>query len=458
MHRFRSLLVVAFSLELAVMAYGCEPSSASLYERPWPCDANLADPGCGTTRDGKPMTCFAASDLGGTDFCAQACDPTLSTADASHFCTASGALLRTCMPGVANRGCPDGFNCFRTSLDLRDRSGVCIEAPTCRNDSDCSAESPRLTCGATVVRETYPSPYLITDHLQCLQRCGKSPEYLPCPDGQQCLTQLFPDDWSIPNICVPHCEAGGRRCPPNYFCLADAGPAYADGGSYCVPGIPGRRCSHQQDCIIGDCVNVGDTKVCALACDSDQLCENLNNPTGTFYCALKVDAAAPGRCVARGPIAGAYCRGDRDCNDKEVCSAFDPFAPGIAKAARAMECHRTCSGPGTCQSPLSVPFSCIATADGHGECYPADFGVPCTAGAEPCMGALSCLETHDGEGAPQSICTRPCSAQSPCDTYTLTSQGHCESGLCRRRHASGHACNSSDECNSLVCQETGGCL
>ena len=65
-------------LALAALALGCSVDEDAFQARVFTCDTAARDPLCGTDRDGQPMTCFAASQLDGTDFCTQACGEPMS--------------------------------------------------------------------------------------------------------------------------------------------------------------------------------------------------------------------------------------------------------------------------------------------------------------------------------------------------------------------------------------------
>jgi hypothetical protein len=143
----RALGIVALAL---VVAAACRPRDDEFYARVFPCESNASDT-CGTARDGKPMVCFAATQLGGADFCAEACDPAQGSADPRFICTTSGALLQTCGPhaGATDpaHGCPTGLSCYRT--DVLSDQGVCIQMPVCSQDSDCGEQRP--VCAATLL-------------------------------------------------------------------------------------------------------------------------------------------------------------------------------------------------------------------------------------------------------------------------------------------------------------------
>jgi hypothetical protein len=449
---------VALGALLAMQLPGCKAQQESFYARVWPCDSHLADPQCGTSKSGASMTCFAASSLGGQDFCTESCDPLLGPSDPRQYaCLSSGAQLELCDP-VNESSCPLGFQCFRTSADPRetDSIGLCIMMPVCTNDDDCAQAAPRTTCGGDLLRQKYPNPLLRSDHLQCVQICGRDAG-TSCSGGESCLADIYTTDDSIPNICVPNCGAGQPPCPPNFFCLAEAGPAYP---AICVPGSPGRRCSHEEDCMVGSCVDTGaGFSVCAVQCSTDDICKVLDGPQGKFFCAF--DGGPTGNCFTRSPFGGSFCFDDADCPGGR-CSTFDPFSPTVPRSVGSLECHPLCTGPGTCSSHGGVPYLCMRVDDSYGECYPGDFGLPCSPGLEECIGQLKCIApaasssvqedagANDGT-APLGICTAPCDETKPCSTYHLTSDGYCEDGICRPLAANGKHCTSSEQCRSGNC-------
>jgi len=462
-HRRKQRLAALAGGLLGLMLGGCKADDSSLYSKVWTCDAQAKLNQCGTGHNGLPMTCFSASHLGGADFCTESCNPMVGSPDPDNYaCLSSGALLNICRPDSSNPGCPAGFNCFRTSLDNMDKdTGLCIVMPVCTEDKECEGESPRQTCGASLLRSEYSSSLLAIDHLNCVQACqdyDAGPN--PCPPGELCLKQQFQYSTNIPFFCVPTCNPDDPPCPPNYFCLHDAGPGYP---YTCVPGIPGRRCSHSEDCIMGDCEELGgDIKICTFGCTHNSIyCNALSGTLGQFFCDLVNDPN--GFCAARGPFAGEYCRDANDCGPNQVCSNFDPFNPTTPRSDVDRECHTLCTGPGTCATVAGVPFACQANVPSN-ECYPADFGIRCDEATETCMGDLKCLTVNTNVTSSVSdptdmvsLCTQPCKDTYACEAYGLTIDGFCGNGMCQRRHRLGEACNSAEQCDSQNCGPQGTC-
>ncbi|HEY5958038.1 MAG TPA: hypothetical protein VIV60_15855 [Polyangiaceae bacterium] len=465
----RMTAVIGFCLLALSTIVTCDADEAAFYTKVWPCNSDEPDSQCGVTKSGAAMTCFAAKHLGGSDFCTERCDPELGSLDSELYaCLRSGALLRTCRPGDPTAACPAGFSCFRTDVDLRAPAGLCIVMPVCEIDADCAEQSPRSTCGGTLVREKFSSSHLSTGNLQCVQRCGDATASASkCPDGEKCIDQVYDDDISVPDICVPECSRE-RPCPPNFYCLNDTAPHYP---GLCVPGIPGRRCSQDEDCITGHCVDVGaNSKNCALECRSNEICSALSGVEGLFFCAKGGDPNGPNYCIAKGTFAGEFCYTDDDCSGRK-CSNFDAYHPDRTRSLRALECHAECSGPGTCPTQASVPFSCLAINGQYGECYPADFGIPCHQATEVCMGELKCLmedpnlqrlsgisgSKPGSAGGSETFCTRSCNNSSDCSKYSLTLFGYCVNGVCRPPQPTGDPCQSGEQCSSKTCNSDGTC-
>src|SRR6187399_2247830 len=85
-------------LALAALALGCSVDEDAFQARVFTCDTAARDPLCGTDRDGQPMTCFAASQLDGADFCAPSCGEVMTFEAESAVCVQGGAKLASCHP------------------------------------------------------------------------------------------------------------------------------------------------------------------------------------------------------------------------------------------------------------------------------------------------------------------------------------------------------------------------
>jgi hypothetical protein len=436
-----ALLVLAFRLA------GCQVNADAVYARLWHCDADGPADQCGTTEAGAPMTCYRASTLGGRDFCVEACDPSApqdSSASATSYCVPSGARLATCKPN-ADAQCPAGLSCYRTNLNplpTDEIDGLCVDMPVCKDDGEC-LDPERSTCVTTILSATYPETPLWKDHLYCTTECDTSTD---CRAGETCMRDLFTLDDNVPRICLPPCDADGG-CPPNFYCTSASGNAYLP---LCSPGVPGFRCSHDEDCAIGSCRQTGaGFSICTLECEDDTLCDAMSGPLGSFFC------SSEGLCVMRGPFAGAYCALDSDC-DEGQCSDFDPFKPSIPRGLKSRECHRTCSEPGSCDTRGGVPYLCLEVHGRYGECYPGDFGLRCAPGLEECMGELECLTAGADEPA---TCTTRCGvhsntqagADAECAGYSFTVNGYCEGGLCRLKLPPGARCDRDAQCDDSSC-------
>lgn len=423
---------------------GCHADSAAVYERQWLCDAKRAPEQCGTSESGAPLTCFGASAIGGKDFCTEACDPSVEGApdpEATSVCLASGARVELCDPG-GRATCPDGFECYRTDLlPIPARNGLCLMMPVCKDDSGCS-DPARPTCATTILSVAYPGAPLAKDHLFCTSECQGDED---CPDDSVCTRTRY-ELTSVPPFCLPQCDSQ-NNCPPNFYCQRAGGPAYPP---LCAPGVPLLRCAHDDDCLIGTCRDThAGFSVCTLDCESDALCQALSGSVGHGFC-------SDGICITKTPFAGTLCGKAADCGDG-VCSDFDPYRPGTPRDQKNRECHRTCEGPGGCETLGSVPYLCLPVNGQYGECYPADFGLACTSGVDACMGMLECLAPESLTGADASenedtaTCTLPCCKHSDCDAYALTTGAVCERGVCRPL-ADGETRDDDSQSSSGTCK------
>jgi hypothetical protein len=384
------------------------------------CDAAM-HPDCPATAEGTPELCFATHTLGGEDFCVERCDPAVGPSDPEHFaCLGTGALVRICDPAVTG-ACPEGLSCYRTELvSVSDAfypaqpPGLCLRMPVCGSNADCRHEGVRRECGSEVIESKYPTltVALALDHLHCVEPCAAS--QAPCASGEACLSVAVADP-SLPSICVPSCA--DEPCPPNFYCLTDTGPGYP---AVCVPGIPGVRCSHPEDCMIGYCADTGaGFSTCTIDCDSDTACQLLSPISSSFLC-------LNGHCESKPAYSGENCIQDSDCPADKHCSWYNPYDPLAARDRKKGECRRSCDAGGHCEARGGMPFVCLPT----GECYPGDLGLGC-ASSDECMGELTCVcvEHCDDPAQARSICSQACVHDEDCTGYERAAK-ICVNGWC----------------------------
>src|SRR6185295_13530953 len=85
-------------LALTLAAAGaarCKAKADEFYRAVYRCDPDAGADSCGTTRAGAPMLCFAASQLGSIDYCAEPCD---ADASSDGFTCQSSARVQVCDP------------------------------------------------------------------------------------------------------------------------------------------------------------------------------------------------------------------------------------------------------------------------------------------------------------------------------------------------------------------------
>jgi hypothetical protein len=448
MRGFGRLGFTALALVGGIGTIGCQARTDEFYRRVYKCESNVSDT-CGTTRTGGAMTCFAASQLGGEDFCTEACDGTQPSPDPGFVCTTSGALLKKCTPPSGDAGasddCPEGLSCYRTDLVFAE--GVCIQMSVCSQDTDCSENMH--VCAATLIKQR-SSLFADVNNLQCVASgCGSGRSQ--CPPGQLCLASYY-EGANDPayDICVPACD-GRLNCPPNFACALSAQSVGSP--PICLPGVPGIRCQHDQDCVVGDCVDTGaNFKECVptfLACRTDGDCAGLDGVSATFLCVEGVPGAGK-HCILTEEFDGTNCEVGTDCPGGFICTHVSPFAPTMTHG----ECRVPCTPDLDCQPRGGIPHICLA--GGTGGCYPTSFGLPCGSAGD-CVPELDCLsvlpDEHTVIDSPM-ICTRTCTTDDECIGNPLIRGGSfCrqDEHLCRMAGFPGAPCQADDECIVKPC-------
>jgi len=452
-------------LALAALALACSVDEDAFQARVFTCDTAARDPLCGTDRNGQSMTCFAASQLDGTDFCTQSCGEPMSLPDENAVCVQGSAKLAACRPDDTTT--PDGpcgrsdLGCLRT--DVTADEGVCVTMEPCSVDSDCP-DPVRSTCAGTFFNELYakiPNPppsntYWHSDHLYCLQRdCVKGGS--SCGPGQSCLPTLVGAAAHPPDICVPNCDSQ-QRCPPNHFCFRKL----SGSGSppICLPGLLGFLCESDVDCIVGKCVSDNEPdaalalKLCTVPCSHEDECEIYDSDQGKFVC--QPDGNGSGRCATPDAYRGARCYDDADCTRDEGTSCVFSSKPTMASDQGT--CSRLCpNGTGPCTPRGGFGHVCLPVTvgrDGTSKpgCYPGYFGLPCTAD-DQCVGDLVCAPTPE---LPYKVCTTLCrdDADCPVNRWIAGNRAVCTVGsgsICVPPLPKSAPCKAASWCQSNNC-------
>jgi hypothetical protein len=302
----------------------------------------------------------------------------------------------------------------------------------------------RPKCVATIIHEI--EPLITTDNLECVQpTCASSGS--SCKTGESCSANFYNTGGAVPDICLPDC-LGNDECPPNYACAYNAG---ASGAAHvCIPGIPGERCNHEEDCIWGDCLETGagfSECIVGSSCkndnnlDNDLNCAILNGPDENFAC------AANGRCVGLTAFNGTACTMDRDCPSPQSCFFYSPYTGRGAKG----ECRVPCPDL-TCSPRGGVPEVCLDS--GAGGCYPGNFALPCTTSSE-CLSEFTCMAVSPDPRTiidSPTICTISCATDDDCQNEPfIRNSGFCLDGVCRFSGRSGSPCSRDTECQGGMC-------
>ena len=428
-----------------LVAVSCQVSSDILYGAIYFCDGTALAETCGTTREGAPMTCYMARQIGARDFCTERCTEERADAERPGWrCVDTQARLRTCRPSDPTP-CPHPETaCLRTNL--LDDEGVCVTMSTCSVDHDCR-DTARPVCMGPMIQAFYGNARgILSDHSSCLQK-GCIANRTSCGAGESCLPLVLPTHANM-DICVPNCDRD-LNCPPNYFCYRKvSGPANP---AVCIPGILGFRCTSSMDCLIGECTDTGaGFHACLSRCGSDDDCARFSTSLGVLVC-----VAAPGGdgrkfCQSPNAYNGANCHpAAPQCQPHETCVTESPYYRSTMMSG---ECRPRC-GPGLpCVNRGGVPHVCVEGAEGGGWCYPGRIHLPCERDAD-CVGTLRCLEVasrnrQDGIDR-RKRCTVPCSNDGDCKANRLT-EGvtYCNKGVCSPRLHSGMLCGGEDQCHT----------
>jgi hypothetical protein len=450
-----------------VGAGGCKVDKAAFEARIFKCDTTAPDPLCGTDSDGKAMTCFAARQIGGTDFCTKACGEPMSLPEDNAVCVQGNAELKFCNPADDQNA--DGLHplgacgrsdlgCLRTDVEMGAAEGVCITGNPCLADTDCK-DPVRSTCAATFLNQLYVNTknMLPSDHLYCLQEGCVSGD-TACSPGETCLPKVIPAAANPPDICVPNCDSQGR-CPPNHFCLSKiSGPANP---SVCIPGLLGFVCESDIDCLVGQCRSDNPDhpdlalKLCTISCSSDADCAKYNSLQGAFVC-----SAGPQNrhCVTPNAYTGALCNTDADCGHRDkgtICARQHA-------ADKTGTCLYPCDFKTPCRARDGVGHTCVPfVGDDKKEadaCFPGVFGLPCFDDSMCAVPDLKCAGadlTTDPMNPKPGLCTHLCTTDADCDNDVWTTgQAYCGAPalpVCLPLGADGDPCMAENQCASKVC-------
>jgi hypothetical protein len=439
--------LIAVSLALVGAAAGCQLDT-SLDDRLWPCDPNSPVDQCGT-QNGRPMVCWQ-------NFCMPSCDPSQKDSQAGWHClgpstATNGVLLAECKP--SHDDCTRDTHCLRT--DLFYDVGLCLPILVCAEDTDCPG-STKTTCGSTLIKNLQSpgsaSDVFTFDHEPCEQVDCTSTS---CGEGEACLPANY-GDYPTPSLCLATCDSR-HECLPNFSCArvgADEGAP-----NICMPGLPGVRCTRDDDCMAGSCFDTGaGFSVCSYTCVDDSTCEPIDGTATYFHCAGEGDEGTI--CLATATFHGPDCAVDSECPpETPLCSYYNPYE----SPAKSGECRAPCASDGSCPARGGLPHLCLA--NGEGGCYPGEFGLPCTDSSE-CLSPFTCQTAapdalaNDTNSQPFQICTVGCldpmtgepSDQACNDVAQTVNRGYCaDDGLCHLHALADEPCTRSAECASGQC-------
>jgi hypothetical protein len=427
------------------------PNENAFWPKIFSCKTSAPNPGCGTTREGAPMTCFGGSQLGaGSDFCVEQC----TGQPGSDFLCAGDAKLRTCRPSEKTADDPDGCGpdlaCYRT--DLYHDEGVCLAIRVCTADTDCKG-NVLSSCAGPLLTAVYPEAGFQTSNLQCVVG-GCKAKGTSCPEGQVCLPLLAPSTTAVPDICVPSCDSH-LNCPPNYACWKRvSGPSSP---AVCLPGLVGARCETSTDCMVGECVDTGaGFSECTVPCSRDEDCIPHSSANRRAFCSLMKGQQR--YCVGISPFAGSVCLVDDNCPAGQKCFFTSPYH---AQKTAIGECRLPCEADDRCAVRGGLAHACFVRGADR-SCYPGLMGLTCQRTTD-CMPGLVCqalppAERFGGAGGEGTVskCTRTCQSDSDCWDIWKNREGYCEGGWCQPTENDTGPCLREEQCSHTHCSRADG--
>jgi hypothetical protein len=449
----RSLLLLPL---MALGALGCKVDATEFQSRVFRCDTAAPDPLCGTDSDGNDMTCFAARQIGGADFCTKTCGDVPMSLPEGAVCVQGNAKLKACNPeddsnpdlhplGACDRR---DLGCLRT--DVLGTEGVCITMNPCLTNDDCR-DPVRSKCASTFLKELYVNdPGITSDHLYCLQE-GCISGNTSCSPGETCLPKVIPAAANPPDICVPNCDSHGR-CPPNHFCLSTiSGPANP---SVCIPGLLGFVCQTDVDCLLGTCKSDNDPdpdhglKLCSTSCQNDDDCAIFDSLQGRFICSKEH------RCITPDAYTGALCHSSADCvrDVGTVCAH---------QSATTATCLRPCSATNPCKPRGGIGHTCFPLVGDDSKealvCLPGLFPFPCFDDSQCAVSELACAgaDLTDPKNPKPGNCTRLCTTDGDCEKNKWTAgASYCgapDVPVCLPLMKDAEPCVAAKQCESKTC-------
>ena len=446
-------------------------------------DLCYGDKGCGyaLAPNGQPCEDGAACTLG--DLCKNGqCTPGTATCDDGNLCTddtCDGAA--GCKHLDNDRPCDDGNACTYSD---RCYKGSCLDGPPneCNDGNPCTDDACDAATGCKHVANTATcnDNNACTGGDWCSDMQCKPGAKVVCDDGDPCTNETCDSLKGCKSVPIPD------PCDPGNPCIAN-------------PSGPGCKCTADDKCASGFCIDTPEGQqcagYCASSCKDGFKCATASGPGGDVVnicvpkygkvcnpCSKNADCEGPGnggaRCVDHGD-AGAFCGSactvDGDCPAGHACAIGKDVAGQTSKqcvvkdggdctcsqAAKDLqlssECYgvagvacvgrRTCLQSGLTQCTLSsVPDLELCDAkdndcDGQTDEATCDDGNACT--ADTCNGSGGCSHSH-GENGQQ------CDADLSACTQDLCLNGKCTAGPVV-------VCDDGNVCTDDSCHKALGC-
>lgn len=388
-----------FALALATISFAqCKAKEDDFFGRTFSCDSRASANTCGTDRAGTPMICFPGSQIGGSDFCAPACDPTRQDA---RFTCQNTASVQVCDLSSRSPLCPSGFVC----RDAGAGQGVCVLP--CAPDTHCTDPD----AGPEALRDGSVTPDAdaaigaktsvdIGDVVLCSgsnDTCQASGDGKPmvCVQGSSLGGQDF---------CAEACVPGTSVEDPTHYRCVDQGALLRR----CKPSTypaPAADCPRGLNCFRTNLL--ADEGVCLRM----PVCTTNDDCADGRKCAATLLGSAAAQAVPSADLDHLNCMIDKCTTLKTPCGTGE----GCLGTQYAGELADLCVP--RCVSGSCPPnFSCATVVSGPGA---QDLCLPGVPGAR-CSGSNCVVGSCEASGAGFSICTTPCSSDDLCARYSTS--------------------------------------
>jgi hypothetical protein len=412
----------------------CKAKEDAFFGRYFTCDSRSAENSCGTTRAGAPMTCFAGTAYGASDFCAEPCDANRSD---PRFTCRDGASLQVCDAQSHASTCPQGLRCSGTGSG----QGLCVLP--CADASRCGNARIALEAGPETLPEAgVPLDADASIAPDALVLCSGAID--PCRAAgsdkpRVCVsTTAFGGDDFCAETCdpaVPPADPDQYRCIDTGALLMRCHPNGKDAAAGCPSGL---HCFRTD--LLGNeglCLNMP-------VCSENKDCMGSSHTT----CAATLLGGAAASMASGALLDHLNCVTTKCGGLQSMCGTTEGCLGAQYASALADICVPRCDANQRCPPD----FSCGLAVSGPGAsdlCFPGVPGGRCNGNSDHCV-----VGSCEDAGAGFSVCTLPCPSDAFCqnlntsgDPFVCVNGGGPHPHCVTPRPFHGANCFDNSQCN-----------